>query len=66
MSSTNLKELKEGAFQTTVPGMEKLYMRKMKYLWKIGTNAFTGLKKLKVELRIERSVGIITFTVSGL
>uniref|UniRef100_A0A183CI28 ALO domain-containing protein n=1 Tax=Globodera pallida TaxID=36090 RepID=A0A183CI28_GLOPA len=47
MSSTNLKELKEGAFQTTVPGMEKLYMRKMKYLWKIGTNAFTGLKKLK-------------------
>uniref|UniRef100_A0A183CPP9 LRRCT domain-containing protein n=1 Tax=Globodera pallida TaxID=36090 RepID=A0A183CPP9_GLOPA len=47
MSSTNLKELKEGAFQTTVPGLEKLYMRKMKYLWKIGTNAFTGLKKLK-------------------
>ncbi|KAL3074160.1 hypothetical protein niasHS_014990 [Heterodera schachtii] len=47
MSSTNLKELKEGDFQKTVPGLEKLYMRKMKYLWKIGENTFNGLANLK-------------------
>ncbi|KAL3121612.1 hypothetical protein niasHT_008741 [Heterodera trifolii] len=47
MSSTNLKELKEGDFQKTMPGLEKLYMRKMKYLWKIGENTFNGLANLK-------------------